>query len=295
MMTYIKKILPAATMLAILVTFSDAAPVAAQEEDKVVVRVNGQEIRTSDIRLAMDDILSQISSIPPKARYPFVVEYLIERHLIAQAAVSEKIAETDEFRRRQRFYQLKALRDAYFEEKIKPQITKEYVRSVYDREKKNTEPRMRARARHIVVATEEEAKAVLVKVKGGEDFAALAKAISKDSAAPQGGDLGYFLPEEMVPEFSKIVFALKPGDFGGPVKTPFGWHVIKVEDFKEAKHKPYEQVENGLKTILLRKKVQDLVADFRKRSKIELLDPDLAKLRDAINKKIKEDESKAPK
>ncbi len=284
-------------MLAIAALFPYAAPVAAQEEDKVIARVNGQEIRTSDIRLAMDDILAQISSIPPKARYPFVVEYLIERHLIAQAAVGAKIAQTDEFKRRQRFYQLKALRDAYFEEKIKPQITKEYVRSVYDKEKKNTEPRMRARARHIVVGSEEEAKAILVQVKGGEDFAALAKKVSKDSAAAQGGDLGYFLAEEMVPAFSKVVFDLKPGQFGGPVKTPFGWHVVKLEDFKEGEHKPYEDIEQGLKTILLRKKVQDLVADFRKRSNVELLDPDLAKLRDAINAKIKKDEEegKAPK
>ncbi|MGI9481490.1 MAG: peptidylprolyl isomerase [Hyphomicrobiales bacterium] len=288
----IRAVGPALAAFAVAAACAFSTPVFAQQEDKVVVRVNGQEIRTSDIRLAMDDILPQISSMPPKTRYPFVVEYLIERHLLAQAAVGEKIAETDEFRRRSRFYQMKALRDAYFEEKIKPQITDEYVRSVYEKEKKNTEKRKAAKARHIVVASEKEANDALAKVKAGEDFAELAKKISRDSAAPNGGDLGVFAAEEMVPEFSKVVFALKPGEIGGPVKTPFGWHIIKLEEFKEIGPKPFEQIKVGLKTILLRKKVQDMVEEFRGRSKIELLDPDLAKLRDAINKKIAEDKKK---
>ena len=287
-----RAIVPALAAIAVAAACAFTSPAVAQQEDKVVVRVNGQEIRTSDIRLAMDDILPQISSMPPKTRYPFVVEYLIERHLLAQAAVGEKIAETEEFRRRSRFYQMKALRDAYFEEKIKPQITDDYVRSVYEKEKTNTEKRKAARARHIVVATEQEAKDALAKVKGGEDFAELAKKISRDSSAPNGGDLGFFAAEEMVPDFSKVVFALKPGQLGGPVKTPFGWHVVKLEEFKEIGPKPFDEVKVGLKTILLRKKVQDMVQEFRDRSKIELLDPDLAKLNEAIKKKIAEEEKK---
>ncbi|MGI9373938.1 MAG: peptidylprolyl isomerase [Hyphomicrobiales bacterium] len=281
-----------AAALSLMVALPITQNAIAQEEDKVVVKVNGQEIRASDIRLAMDDILSQISSMPPQTRYPFVVEYLIERYLLAQAGVGEKIADTAEFRKRQKFYQLKALRDAYFEEKIKPQIDDEYVRKVYEEEKEKTEIRRAARARHIVVGTEGEAQEALKKVKAGEDFAELAKQISRDSAAQKGGDLGFFEAKEMVPQFSEIVFKLKPGEIGGPVETPFGWHIVKLEEFKEVGAKPFEDVKNGLKVILLRKRVQDLVADYRNRSKIELIDPDLIRLRNAINKKIEEEDKK---
>ncbi len=281
-----------AAALSLMVALPVMNSATAQEEDKVVVKVNGQEIRASDIRLAMDDILSQVSSMPPQTRYPFVVEYLVERYLLAQAAVGEKVAETAEFRKRQKFYQLKALRDAYFEEKIKPQITDEYVRNIYEEEKDKTEIRRAARARHILVGTEAEAMEALKRVQAGEDFAEVAKQVSRDSAAQKGGDLGFFEAKEMVPQFSEIVFKLKPGEVGGPVETPFGWHVVKLEEFQEVGAKPFEEVKNGLKVILLRKKVQDLVNEYRERSNIELLDPDLIKLQAEIDKKLKEEEAK---
>ena len=102
-----------------LLIFS-ALPATAQEEtvdlkgeDKVVATVNGYEIKTSEVRMAFDDVIGQLPNLPKKLRYPFVVEFLVERHLLAQVANKEGLAETDDYKRRLAAYQAKALRDTY--------------------------------------------------------------------------------------------------------------------------------------------------------------------------------------
>ena len=108
----------------------------AQEikDDKVVAIVNGHEIKISEVQMATDDIIGQLPDLPPKLRYPFVVEFLIERHLLAQLAVKEGVADTDEYKRRLALYQAKALRDAYFFQKIRPQVTDEEIKAAYNAE-----------------------------------------------------------------------------------------------------------------------------------------------------------------
>ncbi len=281
-----KKFAIVLTATGLVFSLNMAEPALAQEEDKVVFTVNGQKIRASEIAIAKDEVLPHLGGLPPKARFPFIVDYLIERHLLAQAAVSAQINKTEAYKKRLRYYQVKALREAYFAEKIRPRISKEKVRETYEREKKNTKPKTRARARHILVKDEKTAKELFVKAKQGDDFALLARNNSTDEAAPQGGDLGYFFPEEMVSEFSDVVFKLKPGQIGGPIKTKYGWHVVKVVDFQTIGPKRFEDVEEGVTAILLRQEVQDEIAKFKKRSKIEYLDPDLIKVRAEIQKRI---------
>src|SRR3954447_5521704 len=109
----------------------DAAP---QGDDKVVAVVNGHEIKTSEVQMAAEDILGQLPNLPAHIRYPFIVEYLVERHLLAQAAVKEGIAESDEYKRRLALYQAKALRDAYFAQVIAPSVTDEETKAAYDEE-----------------------------------------------------------------------------------------------------------------------------------------------------------------
>ena len=280
---------------AIGMTVSLPGSALAQENDPVAFKVNGQEIRASEIGFARDEVLPHIGALPPKSRYPFIVDYLVERHLLAQAAVGAQINKTDAYRKRMRYYQVKALREAYFAEKIRPQITKEKVREVYEREKKNTQPRTRARALQIVVPTQQEADDLFSKVSKGENFGALARQFSKGEGANKGGDLGYFFKEEMVPNFSDVVFNLKPGQVGGPFQTKFGWHIVKLIDFQTIGPKRFEDVEEGVTAILLRQLVQDEIAKFKKRSKIEYLDPDLVKLREGIQKKLKEEADKQSK
>lgn len=257
-------------------------------EDKVVAIVNGHEIKISEVQMATDDIIGQLPDLPPKLRYPFVVEFLVERHLLAQLAVKEGVAETAEYKRRLALYQAKALRDAYFFQKIRPQVTEEEIKAAYDQESAKVAQTERVRARHILLATEKEAQDIEERLKKGEKFAALAKRYSLDGSKEYGGDLGYFTAPEMVAEFSKAAFALKVGETSAPVKTDFGWHIIKIEDRKLGAAQPYDQVKSAIRNVLLRKKVQETMDELRKTAKVEVLDEDLKKYAEDVMKKRKD-------
>ena len=257
------------------------------KDDKVVAIVNGHEIRVSEVQMATDDIIGQLPDMPPKLRYPFVVEYLIERHLLAQFAVKEGIADTDEYKRRLALYQAKALRDAYFYQKIRPMVTEEMIRKAYDDEASKLQQTERVRARMILVATEKEAQDIEKMLADGQKFEDLAKKYSLDGSKDYGGDLGYFTAAEMVPEFSKATFALKVGETSQPVKTDFGWHIIRLEDRKQGAAQPYDQVKQAIRNVLLRQKVGEVMAKIREASKVEILDEDLKKYAEEAAKAAK--------
>ena len=260
---------------------------AAPKDDKVVAIVNGHEIRVSEVQMATDDIIGQLPDMPPKLRYPFVVEYLIERHLLAQYAVKEGVAETDEYKRRLALYQAKALRDAYFFQKIRPMVTEEEIKKVYDEEAAKLQQTERVRARMILVASEKEAQDIEAMLAKGEKFEDLAKKYSLDGSKDYGGDLGYFTSAEMVPEFSNAVFALKVGETSQPVKTDFGWHIIRLEDKKQGAAQPFDQVKQAIRNVLLRQKVGEVMAKIREASKVEILDEDLKKYAEEASKAAK--------
>jgi peptidyl-prolyl cis-trans isomerase C len=276
------------TLLAVSIPLAVSSLAAAAAEDKVIVIINGHEIKTSEVEIAAEDIAMQLGDLPAKLRYPFLIEYLVERHLLAQAAVKQGVADSEEYKKRLAFYQAKALRDAYFNDSIKPSVTDEEVKAAYEKEASKIKVAERVRARHILVQTEKEAKDVLARLSKGEKFEDIAKQVSLDGSKDYGGDLGYFSAEEMVPEFSKAAFALKVGDISPPVKTDYGWHVIKLEDRKQGGAQPYDQVKAGIKAVLMRKKVQDTVTELRKEAKIEIIDPDLKKLQEMGEKKMEE-------
>lgn len=285
--------------LAFAATLAAGSAVLAQTkvntQSKVVAKVNGHEITAKEVELAADEVLQQLQDVPPKLRFPFLVEYLVERHLLAQLAVKEGLADSEEYKRRLAYYQAKSLRDAYFAEKLRPQVTEDAVKAAYDEQAAKVPLEERARARHILVATEKEAQDILARLQKGEKFEDLAKQYSLDGSKDYGGDLGYFTAGEMVAEFSKAAFALKAGETSAPVKTEYGWHVIKLEDRKPGGPQPYDQVKEPIRLVLLRKTVQDKLVELRKEAKIEVLDPDLkklqeesAKVREQIDEKIEQ-------
>lgn len=277
-------ILAAVLTIAVPVVFAQDAAI---KEDKTIAIVNGHEIKVSEVQMATDDIVGQLPDLPPKLRYPFVVEYLVERHLLAQLAVKEGVADTDEYKSRLALYQAKALRDAYFFQKIRPQVTEEQIKAAYDAEAAKVAQTERIRARHILVGSEKEAKDILGRLAKAEKFEELAKKYSLDGSKDYGGDLGYFTAPEMVAEFSKAAFALKAGETSKPVKTDFGWHVIRLEDRKMGAAQPYDQVKSAIRNVLLRKKVQETMDGLRASSKIEIIDEDLKKYADEAAKAMK--------
>ena len=264
-----------AALLAVSVSALIVAPAAAQEEDKVVARVNSYEIKASEVSLAAEDLLPQLGNLPKQARYPFIVQYLIERHLLAQAGQQQKMDQTSEYKKRLNYYQAKALRDAYFIKVLKPQVTEEEARKEYEKQAAKLGTDEKVHARHILVADEKTAKEVHGQLKGNlEAFNELATKYAPGSNT----DLG-FLGENDKPEaIAKAAFALKIGEVSAPVKSEFGWHVIKVEERKVLEPQPFDKIKGGLVQLLSRQKVQAAVAALTKKAKIDILDPDLKKL-----------------
>ena len=245
---------------------------AASPSDPVLARVNGVEIRQSDLALAEEDVGSDIQAASPEAKREHLIAYLADMIMVAQAADKKKVADSPEFKRRLAFLRTKLLMGFELQEETKSAITDEAMHQTYDDAVRSAAGEEEVRARHILVENEEEAKAILAELKGGSDFATLAKEKSKDPGAAEGGDLGYFTKDQMVPEFAEVAFKMYPGQLSNPVKTKFGWHIIKVEDKRTKKPPQFEQVKDQIEAFLARKAQAEFVAKLRQSGKIERVD-----------------------
>jgi peptidyl-prolyl cis-trans isomerase C len=251
-----------------------AAPaVRAQgDPDPLVARVNGVEIRQSDLAIAEEDIGGNMPAMAPDAKRSYLLTYLSDLVLIAQAAEQKKLADREDFKRRLAFDRNKLLMESFLSSEGKAALSDAALHKVYDDAAKQMANEQEVHARHILVATEDEAKAVLAELKSGKDFAALAKEKSKDPGAAQGGDLGYFGKDQMVPEFAEVAFKLDKGQLSEPVKTQFGWHIIRVEDKRKKQIPPFDQVRAQLEKYVAHKAQAERVAQLRSAAKIERFD-----------------------
>jgi peptidyl-prolyl cis-trans isomerase C len=244
---------------------------AASANDQVVARVNGVDIRQSDIALAEEDLGAEMQQVPPDQRRDHLITYLADIIMVSQAAEQKKLGETEEFKRRLAMLRNKVLMGLALQDEVKAALTDEAFRKVYDEAVKSMTPQEEVRARHILVENEEEAKAIAEQIKGGADFATLAKEKSKDPGAAEGGDLGFFTKDQMVPEFADVAFKMYPGQVSNPVKTQFGWHIIKLEDKRQKPIPEFEKVKDQIETFLTRKAQTEYVAKLRQDAKIERL------------------------
>jgi peptidyl-prolyl cis-trans isomerase C len=245
------------------------APVLAQDADPVVARVNGAEIRASDVTMAEEELGTNLPPMPAEAKRDYIVSFLSDTLLVAQAAEARKLGDTPEFKRRAAFARNKLLSEALLQSEAKAAITEEAMRKVYEDATKQMGGDKEVHARHILVESEEEAKAVLADLKKGGDFAELAKQKSKDPGSSDGGDLGYFSKDQMVPEFAAVAFKLEPGTLSDPVKTQFGWHIIKVEGKRDKPVPEFDKVKEQIETYLVRKAQVEFVSKLREGAKID--------------------------
>jgi peptidyl-prolyl cis-trans isomerase C len=171
------------------------------------------------------------------------------------------------------YYRDKLAMEQWLGSVAKAATTEEAERKAYDEAAKAEPPQQEIHARHILLPTEEEAKAALARVKAGEDFAKVATEVSKDPSG-DGGDLGWFTKDRMVPEFSEAAFKLKEGEISEPVKTQFGWHIIKIEGIRTKSFPPFEQVKDQAARYVAQKAESDAVTQLHSAAKIELFGPD---------------------
>lgn len=248
---------------------SPAATATPSGEDPVVARVDGSEIRRSDLTIAAETLPQQYRQVPMQMLFAPLLNQLIDRRLIAIAAEQDKLADEPAVKQRLASQRERILQEVYLSRQLKDKITDERLHAEYDRTVKNGGGEVEVKASHILVENEAEAKQLATEAKGGADFAALAKSKSKDPGAANGGDLGYFKRDQMVPEFAAAAFALKVGEISSPVKSPYGWHVIKVVDRRQAPAPSFEDSAEELKDQLAEQVVSEMLAGLRSKAKLE--------------------------
>ena len=252
-----------------------AAGPALSQSDPVVAKVNGMEIRESDLTMAEEDVGQnpQTQQLTGDAKRDYLVFYVADVMLVAKAAEGKKVGDQKEFKSRLAFIRNKLLMETLLQQEGKAALTDAAMKKVYDEAVTQMGAEQEVRARHILVPTEDEAKAVLAEIKKGADFAELAKQKSKDpGAAAEGGDLGYFGKEQMVPEFAETAFKMDKGQMSDPVKTQFGWHIIKVEDKRTKPVPEFTQVKEQVETYVVRKAQADYIHKLQEGAEIERLD-----------------------
>jgi peptidyl-prolyl cis-trans isomerase C len=267
---------PGLTLAAVTGAFAVALlasfPVSAQDANPVLAKVNGAEIRQSDVAIAEEELGPSLAQMDPATKKDNVLSFLIDMKIVAKAAEDKKVADREDFKTRLAFARNRLLMDNLLASEGKAATTDENMKKVYEDAAKQITGEAEVHARHILVETEAEAKAVEDELKKGADFAELAKKKSKDPGAADGGDLGFFTKDQMVPEFSAVAFALEPGKISDPVKSQFGWHVIKVEEKRNRKAPDFDQVKPQIETYVVRKAQADFVTKLREGAKIERMD-----------------------
>ncbi len=244
----------------------------AQDSDPVVARTNGVDIHQSDLAYAEEEVGGNMPQMAPAQKREYLITYLSDVIILAQAADQQKIGDRDDVKRRIAFERNKVLMEGLLQDVGKAAVTDEALHKVYDEAVKQMPPEEEVHARHILVPTEEEAKAIEVQLKNGADFATLAKEKSKDPGAAEGGDLGYFTKDQMVPEFAEVAFKLDKGQISDPVKTQFGWHIIKVEDKRTKPTPTFDEVKPQLENYVAHRAQAELVDKLRKTADIQRMD-----------------------
>ena len=219
--------------------------------------------RQSDLAVAEEEVGNQVAQMAPEAKREYLVSFLADMMLVAKAAEAKKVADGADFKRRLNLARNKLLMEQFLQAEAKAAVTEAAMRKVYDEAVGQMSKEPEVRARHILVETEDEAKAVLADLKKGADFAELAKSKSKDPGSADGGDLGYFTKDQMVPEFSEVAFKLDKGALSDPVKSQFGWHVIKVEDKRERQPPEFDKVKDQLETYVVRRSQVEMITKLR--------------------------------
>jgi peptidyl-prolyl cis-trans isomerase C len=255
--------------LAVAALLSAPTALRAQDSDPVVARVNGVDIHQSDLAVAAEDVGGNMPAMSPEQKREYLITYLADVVMLAQAADQKKVGDDPAVQRQIAFARNKVLMEALLQSVGQAAVTDEAMHQVYDQAIKQMAPEEEIHARHILVATEDEAKAIEAQLKQGADFATLAKQKSKDPGGANGGDLGWFTKDQMVPEFAAAAFKLDKGQISDPVHTQFGWHIIQVVDKRTKPTPTFDEVKGQLKTYVEHRAQSELVESLRKSAKIE--------------------------
>lgn len=231
------------------------SPSQNESNVEIVASIDGINITRDEIDRAAEDNFETLIQVPEAQQAFFLSSLVAIQKIAARNAISEGLANSDAVQQRLAYQKEKILHDIWVAEQSHARVTENDIRAYFDtyvapelaKQNENVEE---VQARHILVATQGEAETVIKRLEKGEDFAALAGELSLGPSASRGGDLGYFLAEEMVQAFSDAAFALQPGELSAPVETEFGWHVIRLEDRRVVPPPSFEDLSEQIRAFL---------------------------------------------
>ncbi len=246
----------------------DSTPIAS---DPVVARVNGSEIHRSDVIKELGMMGPQAQQMPPQMVYPQLLQKMIATKLVSAQGYAEGMQNDKAVKDELKQAEASIVAQAYVHKAIQPKLSEDKIKARYNELVSKFKPQDEVRARHILVSTEAEGEDIIKQLKGGADFAKLAEQKSKDTgSAKNGGDLGYFMHDAMVKPFADAAFSMKPGEISDkPIKTEFGYHVIKVEDKRKSAPPPMSEVRDQIANQLGQEMTNDLVKGLEAKAKIE--------------------------
>lgn len=246
--------------------------------DYVIMKIGSDEVKRSELEKVWKVIFPggnapDFDTLDSRVKNN-LLRGVANEHMLLKEAKKSPLVDSPTVKDRLRTAENQILIQEFLKEKTKEAVTEEKLKALYDTQIKNRPASQEeVHARHILLKTEADAKAIAKKLKKGGDFAAVAKEKSEDKASgSSGGELGWFTADRMTPEFSKAAFALKKGEVSEPVKTDFGWHVIKLEDRRVAPPPSFESLKEELKNQLGREAVAAYIADLSKNQTVTVLD-----------------------
>jgi peptidyl-prolyl cis-trans isomerase C len=264
---------------AVLPAPAPASPPAVFK-DPVVATINGQPIRLSELEVAQQALPPQYRNMPLQAVFPALLDRIVDSKLVVQDGRKNKVGDDPAFKKRMVFVEEQVIQDFWLQREIAKKVTPEKLQARYEERLKSMPAEEEVHARHILVASEDEAKTIIADLKKGGAFDKIAKEKSTDKASgAEGGDLGWFKKSDMVKEFADAAFALKKGETTeAPVKTQFGYHVIMIEDRRKAPPPAFEEMQDQLREELARETVTSLLDTLRASAKIEKFNIDGSKV-----------------
>ena len=273
-----------ALLVAMLFGTTVSLPVAAQNasketskddsgKDDVIATVNGMPVYNSEVAMLYQSLPDQYKRMPMQVLFPQLVDAIIDRKIVSQVAEKEGMLNDPTVSKRLTFTRDSILQDMYIGKHIAKVLTEDKLLKIYEEEAAKHEAEDEVHARHILLKTEEEAKAVIAELGKGGDFVELAKTKSTGPSGPRGGDLGFFEKKTMVPAFAAAAFATKVGEYTKTaVKTEFGYHVIKVEARRPGKKPTFEETMPEIRSREGQKASVALLTKLRQSAEIKRFD-----------------------
>ena len=247
--------------------------VVVEPGNPVVAKVDGKEITRVDVYRYIKSMPQNLQQLPAQAVYPLALEQTINTRIVQNKANAANLMEDPEVLQQIEMAKQQIARNVYLQREVGNKITADKVKKAYDEFIKKQPDVKERKASHILLPTKEEAEAAIKRSNEGADFAELAKELSTGHTGPKGGDLGYFSKEDMVPEFAEAAFSLKKGAVSAePVKTQFGYHVIKVTDVRDQPKPTLEEMTPAIEAELRRETLEEMIAEWRENVKVEQFD-----------------------